>query len=223
MDALQDMFLTLTSLSYLELMVGLLITGTVLVVLEDWRLNLWALLAQYVMVSLLLVRVMPLRVALIKVIVGGLVCMILYLTARHARWRRQPAAAEGPYELPSVAPFFDVLPMNVWFRMLVAVLAAVVTHAVGTKYTLLDEPVGISQACYWLVLTGLLVVVLARDPLKVGMGLLTFQAGFEVLFATLEKGLSVAALLGVINLLVALAVSYLTTAQISYPAEGGER
>ncbi len=223
MDALQGMFLSLSSLSHLELMVGLLITGAVLIVFEDWRLTLWALLAQYVMVSLLLVRVMPLRVALIKVIVGGMVCMILYLTARHARWRRQSAAIEGHHEFPSVAPFFDVLPMNVWFRLLVAVLAAVVTHAVGTKYALVDEPIGVSQACYWLVLTGLLVVILARDPLKVGVGLLTFQAGFEVLFATLEKGLSVAALLGAINLLVALAVSYLTTAQISHPAEGGDR
>lgn len=223
MDALQGMFLSLSSLSHLELMVGLLITGAVLVVFEDWRLTLWALLAQYVMVSLLLVRVMPLRVALIKVIVGGMVCMILYLTARHARWRRQSAAIESHHEFPSVAPFFDVLPMNVWFRLLVAVLAAVVTHAVGTKYALVDEPIGVSQACYWLVLTGLLVVILARDPLKVGVGLLTFQAGFEVLFATLEKGLSVAALLGAINLLVALAVSYLTTAQISHPAEGGDR
>jgi hypothetical protein len=223
MDALQDIFLSLASLSHLELMVGLLITGTVIIVFEDWRLSLWALLAQYVLVSLLLVRVMPLRVALIKVIVGGMVCVILYLTARRVHWGRESAAGEGYYDLPSVAALFDVFPMNVWFRLLVAVLAAVVTHALGTKYPFVDEPLGISQACYWLVAIGLLVVILARDPFKVGIGLLTFQAGFEVLFATLEKSLSVAALLGAISLLVALAVSYLTTAQISHSAEDGKR
>ncbi len=223
MDALQDMFLSLSSLSHVELMVGLLITGTVIIVFEDWRLSLWALLAQYVLVSLLLVRVMPLGVALIKVIVGGVVCLILYLTARHVHWGRESAAGEGYYELSSVVPLFDVFPMNVWFRLFVALLAAVVTYALGTKYPFVAQPLGISQACYWLVAIGLLVVILARDPFKAGIGLLIFQAGFEVLFAALEKSLSVAALLGAVNLLMALAISYLTAAQISHSSEDGKR
>lgn len=223
MDALQDIFLSLSSLSHVELMVGLLITGTVIIVFEDWRLSLWALLAQYVLVSLLLVRVMPLGVALTKVIVGGMVCLILYLTARHVHWGRESAAGEGYHELPFVVPLIDVFPMNLWFRLFVALLAAVVTYALGTKYPFVAQPLGISQACYWLVAIGLLVVILARDPFKAGIGLLTFQAGFEVLFAALEKSLSVAALLGAVNLLMALAISYLTAAQISHSAEDGKR
>ena len=49
------------------------------------------------------------------------------------------------------------------------------------------------------------------------------MAGFEVLFATLEKSLSVAALLGVVNFLIALAIAYITTAQLAALTEEGRR
>jgi hypothetical protein len=223
MDALHDIIVSLSSLSHLELMLGLLITATVIIVLEDWRLCLWALLAQYVLVSLLLVRVMPLRVALVKVIMGGMVCVILYLTARRVHWGRETVVKEGYYEPPPVPALWDIFPMNLSFRLFVALLAALISYVLASSYPFVDQPEGISQACYWLVAIGLLTVILTRDPFKVGLGLLTFEAGFEVLFATLEKSLSVAALLGAVNLLIALAVAYLTMAQITIFSEEGGR
>ncbi len=223
MDVLQDIFVSLSSLSYLELMLGFLITATVIIVLEDWRLSLWALLAQYVLVSLLLARVIPLRVALVKVIVGAMICVIFYLTARRVHWGREPTIKGAHHEQGPVSTVLDIFPMNLWFRLLLVLLAAVVSYALGTRHPFVDHPLGISQACYWLVGIGLLTVVLSRDPFKVGLGLLTFQAGFEVLFATLEKSLSVAALLGVVNILMALAISYLTTAQLTVIVEEDRR
>ena len=217
MEALQDIFLRLSALSHVELMLGLLITGGVILVLEEWRLNLWALAAQYVLVGLLLIRVMPLRVAMIKVIIGGMVCLILYLTARRRHWGREVVAMRD-YGEPDTAGR-DVFPMNVWFRLVVALLAAVTTYALGSRHPFVDRPLGISQASYWLVIVGLLCVVLTRDPFKVGLGLLTFQSGFGILLATFESGLSVAALVGVVTILVALAISYLTAAQIAFSVE----
>jgi hypothetical protein len=217
MDTLQEVFLTLSALSHVELMLGLLLTGTVIIVLQDWRLNLWAMMAQYVLVGLLLVRVMPTRVALIKVIVGGLVCLILYLTARRVHWGKRVAAAHG-YEEPGPA-VREAFPMNVWFRLMVAVLAMVVAITLGSNHPFVDQPQGISQACYWLSTIGLLTVVLTRDPFKAGLGLLTFQAGFGLLLATFEKSLSVAALLGMVNLLTVLAISYLTSAEAAFFVE----
>jgi hypothetical protein len=211
MDTLQDIFLTLTALSHVELMLGLLITGTVIIALEGWRLNLWALIAQSVLVGVLLARVIPAEVALIKIIVGGMVCLILYLTARRAYAETEMVATSGIGQTPRVGS--DVFSMNLWFRLLVALLAGVVSTALGDKHPFIDQPLGISQACYWLVSIGLLTIVLSRDPFKVGLGLLTFQAGFDILLATFEQSLSVAALVGVVHLLTALAIAYLTSAQ----------
>ena len=223
MDALHDIIVSLSSLSHLDLMLGLLITATVIIVLKDWRLCLWALLFQYVLVTLLLVRVMPLRVALVKVIVGGMVCLILYLTARRVHWGREIVVKEGYFEPPPVPALWDVFPMNLGFRLFVALLAAVISYALASRYAFVEQPEGIAHACYWLVAIGLLTVTLTRDPFRVGLGLLTFEAGFEVLFSTFEKSLSVAALLGVVNFLIALAIAYLTMAQITIFAEEGRR
>jgi hypothetical protein len=214
MDALHNIIVSLSALSHLELMLGLLITATVIIVLEDWRLCIWALAAQYILVAVLLARVMPLPVALVKVIVGGMVCVILYLTARRVHWGRETVAQERYHEPPPVLALWDIFPMNLGFRLFVAVLAAVVSYALASSYPFVDHPEGIAEASYWLVAIGLLTVILTRDPFKVGLGLLTFEAGFEVLFSTFEKSLSVAALLGVINFLIALAIAYLTMAQI---------
>jgi hypothetical protein len=221
MEALQDIFLRLSALSYVELMLGLLVTGTVILVFRDWRLNLWALAAQYVLVGLLLVRVMSLRVAMIEVLMGGLVCMILYLTGRRQHWGSAAGATDDQGEEDSAVR--DGFPMNVWFRVAVALLAAVITYALGSRHPFVDQPQGISQACYWLVIMGLLVVILTRDPFKVGLGLLTFQSGFGILLATFERSLSVAALLGVVTILIALATSYLTTTQTDFSVEGDGR
>lgn len=223
MDALHDIIISLSALSHLELFLGLLFTAIIIIVLKDWRLCLWALLAQYILVSLLLVRVMPLRVAIVKVIVGSMVCVILYLTARRVHWGREIVVKEGYYEPPPLLALWETFPMNLGFRLIVALLAAVVTYALASRYPVVDQPEGIAQACYWLVAIGLLTVILTRDPFKVGLGLLTFEAGFEVLLAIFEKSLSVAALLGVVNFLIALAVTYVTTGQIGISTEEGKR
>jgi hypothetical protein len=217
MDTLQDLLTALVSLSYLELMLGLLITGAVIMILEDWRLNLWALMAQFVLVGVLLARVIPLRVALIKVIIGSMACVILYLTAQRTHRGQERAEGHGPRAL--ILAGRDGFAMNLWFRLLVVVLAAVVSYALGNRHPFVDHPYGISEACYWLLGVGLLIVVLSRDPFKVGLGLLTFQAGFGILLSTFEQSLSVAALIGTIDLLIALAVAYLAATQTAFPAE----
>lgn len=217
MEALQDLFLRLAALSHVELMVGLLLTGTVILVLEDWRLKLWALMAQYVLVGLVLVRVMPLRVALIEIIVGGLVCLILYLTAQHLHWGREEAPEDESDSQRQVQP--KPMPMGGWYRLAAALLGAVVTYGLGTRHPFVDQPQGISQASYWLLVVGLLAAVLSSSPFKVGLGLLTFQAGFGILLASFEKSLSVTALVGVTYFLTALAVAYLTSPQVVVVSE----
>ena len=56
-------------------------------------------------------------------------------------------------------------------------------------------------------------MILTAEPLKVGLGLLTFMAGFELFYAALESSLSVTGFLGIINLFMGLAIAYLVSAR----------
>ncbi len=71
----------------------------------------------------------------------------------------------------------------------------------------------VSQPVFWggMVLAGmgLLQVSMTSRPLRVVLGLLTFLAGFEVLYAGLEFSVLVAGLMAAINLGLALAGTYL--------------
>ena len=63
---------------------------------------------------------------------------------------------------------------------------------------------------FWLVLAGLTTLTLTEDPIKVGHGLFTALVGFELFYATVENSLLLTGLWGAINLLIALAIGYLT-------------
>jgi hypothetical protein len=80
------------------------------------------------------------------------------------------------------------------------------------SYPLPEVPRDIGFACYWLALVGLLVMILTAEPLKTGLGLLTFIAGFELFYTGLESSLSLVGFLGIVNLLMALAIAYLASA-----------
>jgi len=62
--------------------------------------------------------------------------------------------------------------------------------------------------------------MLTEESLKAGMGLLTFMAGFELFYSPLERSLSVAGFLGIANLLIALAISYLEASRAEQTPQG---
>ena len=68
----------------------------------------------------------------------------------------------------------------------------------------------VTTGVYWLVLAGLVVITLTEDPMKVGHGLLTLLSGFGLFYITLERSLLLIGLWGSVNLLIALAIGYLT-------------
>jgi uncharacterized MnhB-related membrane protein len=206
---------------------GLVITASLIVVIRDWRLSLAALSAQYVLAGLLLTRLIQPQVAVIKVLIGALVCIILYLTARFAPGQRgsEEASASGQEavgDMGSAPGAVRVSLADFSFRLLVAVFMGLVVYSLSKRYPMPVVPPDIGFACYWLASLGLLTLMLTEEPLKVGMGLLTLITGFEMFYSPLEPSLSVAGFLGIANFLIALAIAYLATAS---PLErtGGER
>jgi len=218
----------LTRLSFLTAtpaIVGLIVTAGLIVIARDWRLSLSALSAQYVLAGLLLTRFIQPQVALIKVLIGALVCIILYLTARLAgesgeEPRSEQEAAEDAPSI-STASRRDVWLIELAFRLLATLFVGLAVYGLASRYPLPKLPSDIGFACYWLGSMGLLVLMLTEEPLKAGMGLLTLVAGFELFYSPLERSLSVAGFLGIANFLIALAIAYLAASRVEpSPQEG---
>ena len=60
-----------------------------------------------------------------------------------------------------------------------------------------------------LVCQGLLLLSIAQQPLKVGIGILIMFSGFGLLYSAVEPALMVVGMLGVVDIAVALAICYL--------------
>jgi uncharacterized MnhB-related membrane protein len=203
MPTLSEIIARLSFLTAGPAVAGLVVTASLIIVLRDWRVSLVALLAQYLLVGFLLTRLIPPEVATVKALIGALICPILYLTARRVRWGRRKGK-------PVV---WEVFPVGLPFRLLAIILTGLVTASLLNSHSLPEVPRDIGFASYWLALIGLLAMVLTADPLKAGLGLLTFMAGFELFYAGLESSLSVVGFLGIVNLFMALAIAYLASAR----------
>jgi hypothetical protein len=201
MPTLPEVLAKLSFLTTTPAIVGLVITASLIVVIRDWRFLLAALLGQYVLAGLLLTRLIQPRVAVTKVLIGALVCVILYLTARLVDSERGEGLPRGGASLADLV-----------FRLLATLFVGVAVYSLSRRYPLPGVPSDIGSACYWLASLGLLVLMLTDEPLKAGMGLLTLITGFELFYSALERSLSVAGFLGIANFLIALAIAYLTAA-----------
>jgi hypothetical protein len=224
MPTLPDVLAKLSFLMTTPAIVGVVITASLIVVIKDWRFSLAALLGQYVLVGLLLTRLIRPQVALTKVLIGDLVCVVLYLTARlvDVSEREQEAAEDGRSPFRAIGGETS-LP-DLAFRLLATLFVGLAVYSLWKRYPLPQVPSDIGFACYWLASLGLLVLVLTDEPLKAGMGLLTLITGFELFYSALERSLSVAGFLGIANFLIALAIAYLTASSGTELAtgEGGE-
>lgn len=235
MPTLPEVLAKLSFLMTTPAIVGLVITAGLIVVIRDWRLSLAALLGQYVLVGLLLTRLIQPRVALTKVLIGDLVCVVLYLTARLVSQGERESALEQEDADDSRALLHairgETSAADFAFRLLVTLFVGLAVYSLSRRYPLPEIPSDIGFACYWLASLGLLGLMLTEEPLKVGMGLLTLITAFELFYSALERSLSVAGFLGIANFLIALAVAYLTSASRAEltagmkakRAKGGER
>jgi hypothetical protein len=202
-----------------------LVTAAVIFIVRDWRGSVLALTIQYLVVGFLFSDVLDPQLAFIKVIVGLFICLILYFTARQVNWGRLPIDVTedeaiqlgeerllrlGPYMLPTDTPF------RIFFAL--TIILSVVTLSQRAVYQLPIVPDHFDLAVFALVGLGLVNLSFTSEPLKAGMGLLTFLAGFELFYSGLEQSVLMLAFLAVANLMVALVVSYLTQARHAFPA-----
>ncbi len=201
---------------------GLFVTGGGMVLLRDWRASLLALLGQYLLAGLVLSRLLLPEIALIKVLIGALLCPMLYLAARQAGWRAGRKLLPSSGDTSDSTPAQDGLfPGGLAFRLLAVTLMVILAMALSRRYPLPAVPPDVGLGSYWLILIGLLILMLTEEPFKAGQGLLTAIIGFELFYTSIERSLAMVWLWAVVNLLLALAIAYLAVVRGAGPSEEG--
>jgi hypothetical protein len=236
MEAISNAFAFLAGL---PAVLGLFVTALTIFLSSDWRLTLMALLVQYVLVGLTLTRFIQTEVAVVKIVVGLIAVLILYLTASHIQQARVLQELEkggpqisglrrggihypwgwdaGPLGLP--LRLFAVLLVALTLIRLYGVYLSPILSMAQADLSMAQANLSMAQAvsadiavvAFWLGGMGIVGLVLTGDPLRVSSALLTVLAGFDLVYAGLEPSLALAGLFGALVLLTALAFSYLAT------------
>ncbi len=225
MPLLTDLLARAAAFAALPAVVGALITAVLLVVSQDWRLNLLALAAQYFFIALLMTQVVRLEMAAVKALIGWLICLTFYLTEQQAKSLTR-TAGERPGS--SLQDWFSGR-LEGWrqqgisahsaFAFIATVVVGVTAYAAASAFPLPQLPGELPLVCYSLSGLGILLLGLSYDPLRVGVGLLMFLSGFDLFYVGLEPSLVVTGLLGAISFVMALGMAYLKTVHAASRAE----
>ena len=185
----------LTIVSWLAAIL-VLVTATGLVLSRDWRWSLGLLAVQYFGVFWLVLGHWPPGMAVAKLITGWMAAGALLMTR-----------LASPGDLPEETAW----PEGRLFRLFACILMVLAVASFVPAVPTWLPGITPAETFGGLVLVGLGILHLGMtvQPSRVIIGLLTVLAGFEILYASVENSLLVAALLSALNLGLALVGSYL--------------
>lgn len=203
--SLDDLFRQLSILIGLPSVYVAGAAAAVVIVARDWRAALYGYALVSVMLALLLSQVIPAEWALQQAIIGGMVAVMLYLSAGQLRgYRSRYQSAELRW--PQMASLTS-------FRLLaVALIGGIFIVARDNIKLPLIEPV-LRDAFLWLVLIGLLGLALHEEPLHAGLSLLIVLGGSQLFLFTLTQQRVLVGIMQGGQLLLGLAVAYLVLAR----------
>jgi hypothetical protein len=198
---LGELFRQLSILVGLPAVIMAAAAAAMIVIARDWRIVLFAYGALATMLALLLSQVIPTEWALLQAIIGGLIAVMLFLSARQLRWH--PASGVSWEERwPQMASLGS-------FRALAVALAAVTFFVARESVELPQVDPLFRDIVVWLVLLGLLGLAIHEEPLHAGLSLLTVLGGVQLLLFTLVQNRMIVGLMAGGQLLLGLAISYL--------------
>ena len=185
----------------LFILIPLVLVASLLSISVDWRVALASLWLVHVLVSLWLFQVLTPEVALAKAITGTTVCAILLPSLR--------ALFAGSYEARRrarrVLDVSGARSTDEPFMLFGALLAAAAAIALSQAFPLVE---GASNfAWYWLALLGLLLIVLSRDVVRVGLGLLLLVNAVDLVDTMVSRNQGLFAIGARSTVAIALALS----------------
>lgn len=180
--------------------VVIVITSAGLLFVRDWRWSIILLAVQYIAMFVLTLQHWPIGMASVKVVAGWMSAAILGMTR---------SGLSDDMEIEETTLLHGRL-FQLFATATVVLITAVVTPTVDT--IMADAGFPVTNGALLLIGMGLLHLGITSYELRVVIGLMTVLSGFEILYATVEGSVLVAALLAVINLGLALVGSYLLIA-----------
>lgn len=197
-------------------------SAIVLVSARDWRLVLAALMALYAGVALVTATFLPGEWALLRVVTGGLVAIMWYLSAQRAGWggRFLPFQRQGGVQARPLGS-------TTLFRTLLALILAAALLILRPRLPIPTVDPDVRLVFTWLAAFGLLGLALGDEAMQSGVALLMWLAATQVLVSSLNRDPWLIWLLSSTEILVGLAVAYLIAARGSQtqpaPVEGDTR
>jgi hypothetical protein len=186
-------------------MIILFITGSALALMRPQLRSMLILAGQYIAVSWLASASLPVAGVAAKLVTGLLVCVIFYLGIRQL----------GDYPLRGDDQLLSAnLPFSIIALLLVTV--ASVSVARSNLFAQFDIRIEASVGALFLIAASLLNLGLGTDQLRIGIGLLTFVSGAELIYGFIEPALALIALLAMVHLGIVLVFSYVISIQIRY-------
>ncbi len=196
-----------------NILVGLIVAAAFIVLIADWRVALFALLAQYLLAAALLAGLVPLPMALVRVVSGAFAAAILYFTFRRAEdnYRRALQDAEDAAARLVIRQLYrlQVFVVGLPFRVFALALVAVGIIGIASSMTFLGLSADILFGGLWLIAAGVLVAILSREVLRLGFGILMFTNGFVILETATQSSLLLYGLINISDLLLALVIANL--------------
>jgi hypothetical protein len=180
-------------INWIALLIAL-VTSISLLLQRDWRWGIGLLAAQYLSIFWLVETHWPVSMAAVKLVTGWMVCTILGIAQLNTitTWETETSWPQGRL-----------------FRLFTSGIVLATTFVLSlhaSKWLGLNLP--IAWGSLLLIGMGLLQLGISTHPFRVILGLLTFLAGFEILYAGVESSTLVAALLSAVNLGLALTGAY---------------
>jgi len=182
--------------------VAVFIMALILVVVDDRSLIVVALAILYLFVSLLFTNVLAPQIAGIKLIVYIVVWIIIFVGVQQKARK---------YDNNSNEMGRLIVSAEIRFRVFAVIAAGLVgwqlVETGKLPFPIVSEPVTLSAT--QLVCQGLILLAIARQPLKIGIGILVMFSGFGLLYSAVEPALMVVGMLGLVDIAVALVICYL--------------
>ena len=176
------------------------LTALILIVSHDWRLSICALGVMYVGVFILVEFSWPTEMAVVKLVAGWISASVLGIGLMNLGTNLSRPSRYLPSEI--------VFRVSAAGMVILVVISLTPNIQEWLPFASFEQTLGGMM----LIGMGLLQLGFSARPLKTIMGLLTFFAGFEVLYVSVESSVLVAGFLAVINLGVALVGAYLLLA-----------
>ncbi len=190
------------------------LTAFLLLIAEDWRVQIGLLAAQYLGVFLLVALEWPMGLAAVKLIAGLIAGMVMGMAMVSLPARKIDAGspAQPGWDAPgSKTSSKNRTGFGRLFFFFAATLVGMAIFSQVSLVTVWIPDIEPPQVWGGLILIGLGLLKLGFNlqPLAVTLGLLTVLSGFEIIYAALDATPLVAAMFGGVTLGLALVCAYL--------------